>query len=119
MELHQCLGWVESQSETPILGVLSALLRNFYWYVYKLYSRTRTAVRAAVRLSVVSCQGVSAGGPEPEQLRLTRWLANKIESAGGGQAASRQPEPAGQLARAVAARPQPASQQAASSSQGL
>jgi hypothetical protein len=32
MELHQCLGWVESQSETPILGVLSALLRNFYWY---------------------------------------------------------------------------------------
>jgi hypothetical protein len=32
MELHQCLGWVESQSETPILVVLSALLRNFYWY---------------------------------------------------------------------------------------
>jgi hypothetical protein len=35
MELHQCLGWVESQSETPILVVLSALLRNFYWYMYK------------------------------------------------------------------------------------
>jgi hypothetical protein len=34
MELHQCLGWVESQSETPILVVLSALLRNFYWYMY-------------------------------------------------------------------------------------
>jgi hypothetical protein len=32
MELHQCLRWVESQSETPILVVLSALLRNFYWY---------------------------------------------------------------------------------------
>jgi hypothetical protein len=33
MELHQCLGWVESQRpETPILVVLSALLRNFYWY---------------------------------------------------------------------------------------
>jgi hypothetical protein len=33
MELHQCLGWVESrQSETPIRAVLSALLRNFYSY---------------------------------------------------------------------------------------
>eukprot|EP01049_Picozoa_sp_SAG25_P004533 SAG25_NODE_287_length_10351_cov_22.194499_9_plen_75_part_00 len=55
MELHQCLGWVESQSETPILVVLSALLRNFYWYYTAVdtwpYTHVSYSTRNTVSLS--------------------------------------------------------------------
>jgi zona occludens toxin (predicted ATPase) len=73
MELHQCLGWVESQSETPILVVLSALLRNFYWYGCSDVSRaaetaadTSSQQPAASRQAAAASQKQHGSGSTPK-----------------------------------------------------